>query len=53
MNVTEYRKENQMFEINFVSHEKKNLNSYIDVIYPDLDVNVLMMLAKWYITRFL
>jgi hypothetical protein len=21
--------------------------------YPDLDVNVLMMLAKWYITRFL
>jgi hypothetical protein len=26
--------------------------SYSDVIYPDLDVNVLMMLAKWYITRF-
>ena len=28
-------------------------NSYIDVIYPDLDVNVLMMLTKWYITGFL
>ena len=28
-------------------------NSYIDVIYPDLDVNVLMMLTTWYITRFL
>jgi hypothetical protein len=27
-------------------------NSYIDVIYPDLDVDVLMMLTKWYITGF-
>ena len=28
-------------------------NSYIDVMYPDLDFNVLMMLTKWYILRFL
>jgi hypothetical protein len=27
-------------------------NSYIDVIDPDLEVNVLKMLTKWYITRF-
>jgi hypothetical protein len=27
-------------------------NSYIDVIYTDPDVNVLMMLIKWYITRY-
>jgi hypothetical protein len=32
---------------------KGQFNSYIDVIYPDLDVNVLMMLTKWYTTRFL
>ena len=30
-----------------------HFNSYIDVIYPDRDVNVLVMLTKWYITRFL
>ena len=33
--------------------DEGQFNSYIDVIYPDLDVNVLMMLTKWYITRFL
>jgi hypothetical protein len=30
-----------------------HFNSYIDVIYPDRDVNILVMLTKWYITRFL
>jgi hypothetical protein len=34
-------------------YDTGQFNSYIDVIYPDLDVNVLMMLTKWYITRFL
>jgi hypothetical protein len=32
--------------------DEGQFNSYIDVIYHDLDVNVLMMLTKWYITRF-
>jgi len=33
--------------------DKGQFNSYIDVIYPELDLNVLMMLSKLYITRFL
>jgi hypothetical protein len=36
-----------------IEYKRGQFNSYIDVIYPDLDVNVLMMLTKWYITGFL
>jgi len=35
-----------------ITVDKGKFNSNIDVIYPDLDVNVLMMLTQWYITRF-
>ena len=32
--------------------DQGEFNSYIDVMYPGLDVNVLMVLTKWYIKRY-